>query len=281
VNPIPAKRTLLFRAHQHATTDQPGEYNSHAREVLFDDQFRQRKTMRDFLVSLGRHLGKTDIKTTTGKQLRTRFTSTSPRLNWTLHLTGKKSRKQREQGKEDQVSLVIFDLQMLSKTPNVTVFRVSDVLRFLEASKEPSLIAPEYRKWATNCDEYIIMGRDAKSCIVQLIPWLELKFMSIINNPFGTVYTLRTYERFRNELMDRRPDTEYTQVCEMVVDSAKVLAGQGSIDAKLVQHLVKLILKPGVWFWGIKTSSTDAEIEVGCMAILKNDLTVQMSQVSV
>jgi hypothetical protein len=281
VNPIPAKRTLLFRAHQHATTDQPGEYSSTAREVLFDDQFRQQKTVRDFLVSLGRHLGKTYIRTKTGKQLRTRFTSTSSKLNWTLHLTGKKLREQQEQGLADQVSLVIFDLQTLSRTPNVTVFQVSDVLRFLEASNEPDLIEPKYREWATNCDEYVIMGQNVQEGVVQVIPWSELRWMPIINDPFCSAYTLGTYRRFRDERMDGRPEIEYAQACQAVVDSAKAIAGQRSSDVQLVQGLVQLIMKPGLWFWGIKTGSSDAEIRDGCKAMLENELVGMMSQISV
>jgi hypothetical protein len=281
VNPMPAKRTLLFRAHQHTDPYEPGAYTWPTRRVLFNERLREKISVQDFMSSLGRHLGKTERETKTGKRAMTKFTSTSTRLGWTLHLTGKKSREQQEQGKDDHISFLIFDLQTLSEMPNVTVFRVSDALSFLESSGQASLIQPTYQQWARNCDEYIIMGRGIENAILQVIPWSELWELPIINRTFCSAYTLHTYERFRNEDIDTYGQIEYEDVCRMVVESAKGVAGQKANDVELVQHLVKLILKPGVWFWGIKTSSTDANIRDGCKAILDNELVIRMSQVSV
>jgi hypothetical protein len=236
--------------------------------------------VEEFLGSLGRHLGKTERETKLGRRLPTRFTSISPRLNWTLHLTGKKLREQQERGGEDQVSFVVFDLQTLSQTPNVTVFRVSDVLRFLKSSSEPHLIPQNYQQWARNCDEYVIIGQGVRKAIVQFVPWSEIRWMPIINHLFRNAYTLGSYQRFKDEAISKCTETRYKEVCEMVVDSAKEIAGQEASEVALARELVRLILEPGIWFWGIKTSSTEVEIEVGCDAILEDELAVRMGGVS-
>jgi hypothetical protein len=211
----------------------------------------------------------------------TRFTSTSSRLDWTLHLTGKKSREQDEQGKGGHVSFVIFDLQALSKAPNVTVFRVADVLDFLQTSGKSSLILGEHQRWARNCDEYIVMGQGFEHAVVQVVPWSELRWIPILNQQFRSAYTLKYYEQIRDNAVDRRIEIGLEQVCKKVVESAKAMAGHKANDAALVHLLVRLILKPGAWFWGIHTSSGHEGLRDGCRMIVENDLVVKMSQVSV
>lgn len=176
---------------------------------------------------------------------------------------------------------MIFDVQVLCQTPKTTVFRVTDLLRFLEASGQAHLIPAEYQQWARNCDEYIIMGSGIESGIVQMIPWVEIRCAPIINYPFGDAYTLSTYEQFRDNLMDGRPYTEYKEACKMVVLSAKKIAGQKAEDIEFVQHLVNLVLKPGLWFWGIKVSGGDTEIWEGCEELLGDGIAAKLSQVSV
>lgn len=281
VDLVPTKRTLLFRAHRHTARDQPGAYNARTLEVVFDDHYRQAKSVNDFVLSLGNHLGKTERETKIKRRLITKFTSTSSRLNWTLHLAGKKSREQHEQGEAGHVSFVIFDLQALSKTLNVTVFRVADVLNFLQTSGKSSLIPEEYQRWARNCDEYVIMGRGVEKAVVQIVPWSELRVTPIINQHFRNAYTLKQYERFRDSAVDRRIETGFEQVCDMIVESAQAIAGHKANDTVLVQLLVKLILKPGTWFWGINTSTGYKDIRDGCKAVIENELLVKMSQVSV
>jgi hypothetical protein len=221
-------------------------------------------------------LGKKEIEEKTGKRLKTKFTSTSPRFNWTLHLTGQKSREL-----EDQVDFVIFDLQALCQTPDITVFRVTDVLRFLETSSQTSLIPHDYQQWARNCDEYLIMGRSLGKGIVQIIPWPELRSMSIVNDAFCSAYTLSLYERFRDDRMGGCMETEYGEVCEMVVKAAKTIAGEEAGKVEFVREIVELILQAGLWFWGIKTSRSETEIGVGCEELLEDGLVAKMSQVSV
>jgi hypothetical protein len=249
--------------------------------VVLNNHYRQANSVNDFVLSLDGHLGKTERETKTGRRLITKFTSTSPRLDWTLHLTGKKSREQAEQEGEDHVSFVIFDLQTLSETPNVTVFRVADVLDFLQTSGKSSLILEDHQRWARNCDEYVIMGRGVEKAVVQIVPWSELRVAPIINQHFCNAYTLKLYERFRDNAADGRIEAGFEQVCKMVVESAKAVAGHKASDAVLVKLLVRLILKPGTWFWGINTSSGQEEIRDGCKTIIENELVVKMGQISV
>lgn len=281
VDPVPVKRTLLFRAHQQTARDQPGAFHARTIGVVLNDHYRQANSVNDFVLSLGKHFGKTARETKKGRRMITKFISTSSRLNWTLHLTGKKSREQDGPRNADHVNFVIFDLQALSETPNVTVFRVADVLDFLQTSGKSSLIPEGHQRWARNCDEYVIMGRGVENAVVQIVPWIELRWIPIINQHFRSAYTLKYYEQFRDEAVDRRIEMGLEQVCKMVVESAKAVAGHKASDAALVQLLVKLILKPGTWFWGINTSSGQEEIRDGCKTIIENELVVKMSQMSV
>jgi hypothetical protein len=276
VDQAPSQRTLLFRAHDQPATDQSGVYTSAALRIPFNDDYRQRKSVQEFLKSLGMHLGKKSEEAKTGKKIKTKFTSTSPRLEWTLHLTGKKSRELQE-----QVNFVIFDLQTLRQTPETTVFHVADVLRFLKTSKQTHLIPTEYQQWAWNCNEYIIMGRGIERGIVQITPWSELRWMPIINYTFRHTYTLSWYERFRDDRMGGISQTEHGRACEMVVSTARIMAGQKAEDMEFVQHLVRLILKPGLWFWGIHVSGDDAGIAKGCEELLEDGLASRMSQISI
>jgi len=249
--------------------------------VVLNNHYRQANSVNSFVRSLNGHLGKTERETKTGRRLVTKFTSTSPRLNWTLHLTGKKSREQDKDGEGGDASFVIFDLQALSKTPNVTVFRVADVLDFLQSSGKSSLILEEHQRWARNCDEYVIMGRGVENAVVQIAPWSELRVTPIINQHFCNAYTLKIYEQFRDNAAEGRIEAGLEQVCKMVVESAKAVAGHKASDAALVQLLVRLILEPGAWFWGINTSGGQEEIRDGCKTIIENELVVKMGQISV
>ncbi|CAN9407359.1 unnamed protein product [Alternaria alternata] len=201
------------------------------------------------------------------------FKDTERALDWA---GWKKSRELHE-----QVNFVIFDLQALRQTPETTVFRVTDVLRFLETSKQTHLIPTEYQQWARNCDEYVIMGRGIEKGIVQITPWSELRWTPIINDTFCRAYTLSLYERFQHERMGGILRTECRQACEMVVSTARIMAGQKTEDIEFFQHLVHLILKPGLRFWGIQVSEDDAEIVKECDELLGDGLAARMSQISV
>lgn len=161
------------------------------------------------------------------------------------------------------------------------MFRVADVLDFLQTSGKSSLILEEHQRWAGNCDEYVIMGRGIEHAVVQIVPWSKLRGIPILNEHFYRANTLKYYERFRDEAVDRRIAIGLEQVCQMVVESAKAIAGHKANDAALVQLLVRLILKPGAWFWGINTSSGHEEIRNGCKTFIENELVVKMSHLSV
>jgi hypothetical protein len=122
------------------------------------------------------------------------------------------------------------------------------------------------------------MGRDVEKAVVQVVPWSELRWIPIINDQFRKAYTLKTYEHFRDNTVDRQAETELGQVCKAVVESAISIAGRKADDVELVQLMVQLIMKSGMWFWGICTTISDADIRNGCDAILQDRLAVKMGQ---
>ncbi|KAF3004329.1 hypothetical protein E8E13_009420 [Curvularia kusanoi] len=280
VDETPSQRTLLFRAHNQPATDQSGSYTSAALRIPFDDDYRQRYSVQEFLKSLGMHLGKRTEETKSGRMMETTFTSTSPKLEWALHLTGQKARAFKE-NVNVQVDFVIFDLQALRRAPQTHVFRVEDVLRFLETSNQTNLILADYQDWARACDEYLIMGRGIEKGIVQITPSWKVLSTPIIVGEFHRSFTLGLYKKFLKGRVGGIPQTNYEQACKDVVLTAKVMAGQKSKDIEFVQHLVSLILKPELSFWGIRVSRGDAEIAKGCEGLLEDGLVAQMSQISI
>jgi hypothetical protein len=123
------------------------------------------------------------------------------------------------------------------------------------------------------------MGGGLEKGVVQVIPWPELRCMAIINDAFCDAYTLSLYERFRDDRMGGCSETEYGEACEMVVRAAKTIAGQKAGDVEFVRGIVDLILQAGLWFWGIKTSSSETEIRIACEEISGDGLVTGMSQV--
>ena len=55
IDQVLTERTLPFRAHDQAVTDQAGVYASAARKISFDDEYQQRKSVQEFVKSLGLH----------------------------------------------------------------------------------------------------------------------------------------------------------------------------------------------------------------------------------
>lgn len=66
----------------------------------------------------------------------------------------------------------------------------------------------------------------------------------------------------------------------MVMLTAKRTAREKVGDVESVQHLVNLILKPGLWFGGIKFSGGDAGMEEEREELLEDGLAARMSQIS-
>ncbi|OAL57045.1 hypothetical protein IQ07DRAFT_626972, partial [Pyrenochaeta sp. DS3sAY3a] len=271
INPIPTERTLLFRAHEHRSLEQPLVYKSPAREVVFDEDFRDSYPVRRFLTSLARHLRKTEKERQQGKKLTTKFTSISPILEWTLHLSGRKARGRGPEG-PNSTSLVVFDLQKLSEAPNVTVIKISDIIDFLEQGQCLYTIIPkQYLQWARNCDEYVLMGEGIENCVIQMIPWSELDRMPIVQHPFNYADTLGQYHKLR-ELMDERSVINIEKACDIVVESARTLAGREEDNTEYVLHIAGLILKPGMRFWGFKPNIAKSYIMDRCKGRLQSEL---------
>ena len=242
-----AERTLLFRAHNHIGSDPLSAYDSSVELVKFDGQFRQQHSVREFLLAIDSHLGKTEKENSTGMQKKTYFTSTSSILEWALHLTRRKWQSLRE---DEQASLVIFDLQKLCRIPDVRVFRVS-IIHFIQTSDNSDTITSEHEEWAKNCDEYVIIGQGIEGGIVQAIPWSRLEMMPIINQQtktFTRTYTLGIYRQWKDEALARCQETNREEVCAKVIESAKLLAMPGSKDVVKVQLMIEHIIKPGIEF---------------------------------
>jgi hypothetical protein len=94
------------------------------------------------------------------------------------------------------------------------------------------------------------MGNGIEKGIVQIISWPELRSMLIVLDPFCIAITLSIYGQWRDDRMNSRCETEYGEACEMVVRSAKTIAGEEAIDMEFVKKIIELILEPGLWFWG-------------------------------
>jgi hypothetical protein len=118
------------------------------------------------------------------------------------------------------------------------------------------------------------MGRGIQEGVVQLIPWTRIETVPILPSFLTSMHSLEQYRRYRDNIMHTRPIVEHKKVCEMVVESARTMANEKSLDMAYVQQLVELILKPQVGFWGIRIESTSGEIRVGCEGSLQNEYEV-------
>lgn len=87
----------------------------------------------------------------------------SPILEWTLHRT-------RQKADSTEAELVVYDLEAIINTPGVAVFRVVDILEYLETQNTSNFIDSEGQQWARNCDEYIIVGARYYDGFVRSIP---------------------------------------------------------------------------------------------------------------
>ncbi|KAF1973263.1 hypothetical protein BU23DRAFT_598989 [Bimuria novae-zelandiae CBS 107.79] len=226
----PAEHPFLFRAHRNMTVLQ-------------------------FVRAMAVHMGKTQLQKGTGMKQDTMFTSMSPIFEWALHTT---KNKWSDNNADERASLVVFDVRRLRQIQGVALFRISDVIRFLESENQVHMISAQLRDWARNCDEYVTMGRAVKDAVVRVIPWSELQSIPIINDPFIRAYTLGRYRQWRDEREYRLHDGE--EVGKIVVRSANVLAGHDAPNTWMAQHMVELILKPGVSFWGINTNASGTDV---------------------
>jgi hypothetical protein len=225
--------------------------------------------------ALATHLGKTQVQKETGVKQETTFTSLSPILEWALHTT---KNKWSDNNADERACLVVFDMERLREIQDVALFRVSDVIRFLESQNQLHVISSQLRDWARNCDEYVTMGKKVKDAVVRVIPWSELRYMPIINSEFIRAYTLWRYCEWRDERSYQVYSAE--EVGGFIVQSAKVLAGEESFSSGLTRKMMQLIVKPEVSFWGINTAAGVEEIMERCEDLFEGDMVESMSQVS-
>lgn len=237
-----------------------GSYEPSLCDELFNDQYRRTHTVSQFVEAIAEHLGKSQVQNSTGIWQDSMFTSMSPILEWAIHITKNKWSDNKE---DERASLVIFDVGKVRQIQGVALFRISDVVRFLESGNKVHLISDQLREWASNCDEYVTMGRAVKKAVVKVIPWFKLQSMSIINGEFKRAYTLRKYRQWRDEREYELHDVE--KVGRIIVQSAKVLAGHDASYSRMVQHMRELILKPDVSFWGINTDASLENIRHACV----------------
>lgn len=277
IGPSPPAPTFLFRAARN-TSHRTSYVPPAARRWSFNN-FHRCRPVDDFFDALARHLGKVrEVNQTSGKAVDKHLTSMSPILEWALHRTGQKWRDCTD---DDQVKLVIYDLQALRNVSDGGVFRVSDVLRFLEKQNKMYRIDAELQQWAENCDEYITIGTGLDERFVRSIPWGDLCKMPIISATFCRAYTLGIYRQWRDEKIGFLENVEKDEVYSRVLQLAKAVAGAGQENDGRVREILRLILMPGIWFWEIATDLTEDEVLKGCERLLEDDLIQSLSQVSI
>lgn len=271
----PARHRFLFRAHRNAIGD-IGSYEPSVRNVFFNDHLRKQHTVDQFVRAIAAHLEKTQREKDTGIKQATMFTSMSSILEWALHTT---KNKWSDNNGDERASLVVFDVGRLRELQGVAIFRIVDVIRFLESQNQVHLIGAQLRDWARNSDEYLAMGKAARHAVVQVIPWTDLMSMPIVNDEFVRTYTLGKYRQWKDERNYEERDTN--EVGRMVVRSAAVLAGHEAVNSVMVRQMVALILEPGVSFWGINTGASSNDIVRACEEIFREDVIESLSQTSI
>ncbi|KAL5408046.1 hypothetical protein PMIN04_011535 [Paraphaeosphaeria minitans] len=151
------------------------------------------------------------------------------------------------------------------------VFRISDVLRYLEKRNQAHGIDEELQKWTRNCDEYIAVGTLSKYQLIRSIPWKVLRRMPLLTDTFHRAYTLEIYRQWCTEMCNRHGNVEKDQVFSRTLESARIIAGKERENFKRVAEMIDLILEPGLFFWGIDTDVTEDDVRLGCIALLKED----------
>jgi hypothetical protein len=257
----PPEPEYLFRAHKYAGMASPTFTPD--LDVPFDLGFKRIVSFDEFIVDLANHLSKTQ-KEEGGERIETYFVSMSPILEWTIHTAGKKERNTTQ---DEVVGLAVFDVKKLRQKSSTTIFRVSHVLEFLISQGRSFLIPAEVQKWARNCDEYVSVGKIPDDGLVRWVRWAELYSQSVTILPecFSRAYTLAIY---RNWIENQCVELGVEDVCNRIVNFGKVLAGP---QGDLLFPLIKLVLKPGIQFWGLRTAMGEDEIESRIHVIINDD----------
>ena len=233
---------FLFRAHTHFGESQPVCIPQ--LPVPSGMEFRRALSVDDFSSLLDEHLNMTQTEKEFGRRIRTCFVSTSPILEWTIHKAGQ---KWKEKSGDEVVGLAVFDIKKMRQNSGTIIFRVSDVLRFLASQGKDYLIQTDSRAWARNCDEYVSMGEIPNDALLSWVEWEEL-YMSpanLLSTSFLKAYTLGSYRDWTQQQY-----VDIDDICQRIVSFGKVLAGPRD---DLLFPLIKLVLRPGIPFWGFTT----------------------------
>ncbi|KAH0566167.1 hypothetical protein GP486_000435 [Trichoglossum hirsutum] len=253
IETAPSDPQFLFRAHRHVGTSQP-TFEPEL-EVPFDLEFKRIISVDGFAALLAEHLGKTKEEERTGNKVETCFLSMSPVLEWTVHATGQ---KWKDMEADETVGLAVFDVGRLRQTPDLTVFRIADILQFLEGRGKGELIPQDVQGWARNCDEYMSMGKVHGGGLLRWVPWTELYGSGFLSSRFLRAYTLGKYRQWKDEVYDAAGCIEAEDVCRSVVEFGKILAGS---QVSILLPLVELILKPGFQFWELKANAEEEVVK--------------------
>lgn len=171
-----------------------------------------------------------------------------------MHKTGQKRDRK---GQEDVVGLAIFDFKMLQQDSSTTIFRVSDILKFLEREGRPDLIKPKPQQWARNCDEYVSLGGISQAGLVNWVTWEKIWSPSLfLPRCFMKAYTLGKYREWIQDPKNQRQATP-EEINRLFSEFGMVLAGPRQ---DLLSPLLQLLQRPGLLFWGFTKdmASTDA-----------------------
>ena len=273
IETAPTDPEFLFRAHRYVGTSQPTF--EPVLEVSFDLEFKRTISVDQFAAHLAEHLGKTQEEKRIGDMVETCFLSMSPVLEWTVHATGQKSKETKT---DETAGLAVFDVGRLRRTPDLAIFRVSDILQFLEGCDKGKLIPRNVQGWARNCDEYVSMGKVHRSGLLRWIPWTELYGSGFLSSRFLKAYTLGIYRQWRDEGYDAVECTEVEDVCRNVVEFGKMLAGS---QVSILPPLVELILKPGFRFWGLKANTEEEVVKSRAYELVNEAMMVDIVRLKI
>lgn len=124
-----SEHEFLFHAYRNMT-GKAGSFEPAVRNVIFNERLRKGHKVLSFVKAIAKHLVKRKVQKETGEKQETVFTSMSPILEWALHTTKK---KWSDNNADERATLVVFDMKRLREIQDVALFRVSDVIRFLES----------------------------------------------------------------------------------------------------------------------------------------------------
>lgn len=157
------------------------------------------------------------------------------------------------------------DVNTLLEISNIEVLQISKVIHYLEKKRLAALIPCAYRDWALSCDEHVILGKNVQRGVIDIIPWETLRDMPIVRDPFCATCNLQDYEvrkRAEREELNNSEVMGYERVCNMVLASAKTMARTRLGDDLFVTHIVQLITKPGIAFWGMLNEEAKGEVVI-------------------